>query len=296
MHPALKVPEILYLIFEDDFTQCDLVNCSLVCHLWNIWAQDVLLRTGHVSLERVLQPLSPIAIPNYNDQTIPYLEIGSIEEAAWCHFLALSNKITKLAIDCTLEEVSLERIKRAKQKFKGDPFIQLKALQTVAEGVQFGTIMLVTVPSLSSVFLSRYTLPSDNLTWVSNTMPATAPNIIHFGIVLSSSNGELEMSRYSALEHLELRNDWILPQFWESLANCKLLAKVVLTCAAYVKSPIRALGDVVTTRIPLTHADAGVFKLGPCESPGALHDRPHGRSLEAAESKVGSRDAVPDES
>ncbi|KAG9049732.1 hypothetical protein FS837_009266 [Tulasnella sp. UAMH 9824] len=229
MHPALKVPEILCLIFGHDFTRYDLFNCSLVCRLWGIWAQDVLLRTEHVSLQAVLQPLAPITRSTYQYRDIPCLEIGNIEEPDWCRFSALSNKLTKLAIDCTLRYTSLEHINYAKQKFGGALFGQLEALHTVAEGVQLDTISLVAVPSLKSAFLSCYTLPSDDLIWVANAMPVMAPNIVRLGITLSTSNRELEMSRYSALKHLELRNEHILPQLWESLANCQLLTKVVLT-------------------------------------------------------------------
>lgn len=60
MHPALEVPEILCLISKHEITERDLFNCARVCHVWGIWAVDVLWRTRRVPLQPVLKVLASV--------------------------------------------------------------------------------------------------------------------------------------------------------------------------------------------------------------------------------------------
>lgn len=65
------------------------------------------------------------------------------------------------------------------------------------------------------------------MAWVNNKLPAAAPNITHFGFC-GRYNTKLDVSRYSALKYIEVYTDRIRPHLWESLASCRLLAKVLL--------------------------------------------------------------------
>ncbi|KAG8975714.1 hypothetical protein FRC05_005232 [Tulasnella sp. 425] len=226
MHPALQLSEILCFIFKRDFSQRDLFNFAQVCRLWGIWASDVLWRTCPVPLHAVLQPLGHITKATMVPP-LPYFEIGNIDEFGWGQFLDLSNKITRVIIDCRLREAGLEHIKLAKQKFNGEPFTHLETLRMEVDDGQHETLRLVTAPTLTSVCLSPYTLPEDTLNWVAKGMPEMAPNITHLGISLNWMQ-TIEISRHTALKHLELRSVEVKPRFWESLASCKRLTKIVL--------------------------------------------------------------------
>ncbi|KAG8975716.1 hypothetical protein FRC05_005234 [Tulasnella sp. 425] len=241
MHSALQLSEIIYLIFKRNLSKHDLFNCALVCRLWGIWASDVLWRTCPVPLHAVLQPLGhmPKATSAFDEPVIasinliPEVEIGNIDESQWRLFLELSNKITRVIIDCGLQEVGLKHIKFAKQKFNGEPFSHLETLRMEFDDGHHETLRLVTVPSVTSVILSPYTLPKDTLDWVANDMPEIASSITHLGISLNPMQA-IEISRHSALKHLELRSIDVKPRFWESLASCKRLTKIAIMDCFFV--------------------------------------------------------------
>ncbi|KIO33316.1 hypothetical protein M407DRAFT_17870 [Tulasnella calospora MUT 4182] len=186
-------------------------------------------------------PSSPLLAQVCHTEVIslrPYVEVGDIEEDGWSRFLFLSNKITKIIVDCGLHYASLERIKLAKQAFGGEPFSQLQTLRKGVEDGELGGVSLVTVPSLKRVFLPCFSLPANDMTWVANSMPVMAPNIAHFGIEELGWDHNMEISRYSALEHLELGWGYVNTRFWESLASCQILRKIVLTgCVDNLENP-----------------------------------------------------------
>ncbi|KIO33315.1 hypothetical protein M407DRAFT_241114 [Tulasnella calospora MUT 4182] len=76
------------------------------------------------------------------------------------------------------------------------------------------------------------------MTWVANSMPVVAPNITRFKIEELAYDRNMEISQYSALEHLELGFWYVTTRFWESLASCQLLRKIVLTrCMDNLEDP-----------------------------------------------------------
>lgn len=125
--------------------------------------------------------------------------------------------------------------------FNGEPFGQLQTLKMVVDDSQHDTLRLLTVPSLTSISLSCYNLPEDSLSWVAYCMPDMAPNITHLEISLGWTQN-LEISRHSALKHLELRSGDVKPHFWQSLAACPLLMTIVLTACTDVLEWEEGLG------------------------------------------------------
>lgn len=186
-------------------------------------------RTGRVPLQRVLQTLGSVTrtIMAYGRKDIPYVEIGHIEEARWHRFLALSNKVTRITVDCGLSEASLERITLAKQTFIGDPFSRLRTLTMGIDDGEHKAVSCVTAPSLTHVCLRCTHFEDDALAWVTDTLPEIAPSITHLRI-MSPWIENLGITRYSALQHLDLRCRYVTPRFWESLASCRLLATIIL--------------------------------------------------------------------
>ncbi|KAG9049750.1 hypothetical protein FS837_009284 [Tulasnella sp. UAMH 9824] len=221
MHQTLEVPEILFLVFKCDLSEQDLLSCALVCRLWGLWAPDVLWRTHRVPLQAVLRTLASVTqtIMKYKGTSIiPFVEIGHIGENHWRRFLALSNKVTEVTVDCGLSEASLKCIKLAKQKFTGDPFSQLRTLAMTVHDEDHKAISMVAVPSLTRVYLRCTRLEPVALDWVTDTLPEIAPKVAHLEINLLWMNKRFGVSRYSALEHLELRT--------ESLAEKKKLEQL----------------------------------------------------------------------
>ncbi|KAG8947205.1 hypothetical protein FRC04_010928 [Tulasnella sp. 424] len=230
MHPSLEVPDILCLIFKCDLTERDLFNCSLVCRVWGIWAPDVLWSTCPVPLQGALRLLYSAEKTSvvWDGQNILFLRIGDIEEFHWRRFLARSNKIKRVTVDCKLTRASLNKIKLAKKTFHGEPFGQLDTVKTNRGYVAYETIRLLTAPPLTRVFLSSTPLLEDGARWVANNMPVIAPNITHLQISLSWRDHRPELSRHLALKYLELCYTEVRPHLWESLASCQLLRKIVL--------------------------------------------------------------------
>ncbi|KAG8919371.1 hypothetical protein FRC00_011429 [Tulasnella sp. 408] len=155
----------------------------------------------------------------------PNIEIGNIEERGWRQFLLLSNKIKSLDIDCMIGEISLERIKLARQSFNGEPFGQLQAVKAQIWNGNHLTIDFLTVPSLRNVYLSCGSMMEmDSMCWLIDRMPVTAPQITSLGLDFRAVvPGMIEFSRYSALRHLSVDGYSIMPRLWESLTSCKLL-------------------------------------------------------------------------
>ncbi|KAG8975711.1 hypothetical protein FRC05_005229 [Tulasnella sp. 425] len=228
MHHSLEVPEILCLIFKSDLPQSDLFNCALVCRLWGTWAQDVLWSTFRVPLQQLVQVLASVKKTRItrDSESVLYLEIGHIEEPGWRRFLALSNKITQIIVDCGLTETSLERIELARQTFNGVPFGQLQTLKMGIDDGQHETIRLMTVSSLTSVYLRCTYFQDDSMAWVVDNLPSLVPNVAHFGTGWIT---KLDVSQYSALKHIEIYDQPVQPRLWESLGSCQLLEKIVLT-------------------------------------------------------------------
>ncbi|KAG8963910.1 hypothetical protein FRC05_004361 [Tulasnella sp. 425] len=170
----------------------------------------------------------------YNKEMLPIFNIENIDEHKWRRFLALSRKISRIEIDCGLSRASLGNIEFAKQTFNGEPFSQL---QTVTLKIWYGYgdcsasgLAIVTVPSLTSVYFwyeDRGPRDVPSLAWVNKNLPAAAPNITQFGF-RGWSYTELDLSRYSALKYIEVRAKYVRPHFWEALASCRLLTKVLL--------------------------------------------------------------------
>lgn len=162
-----------------------------------------------------------------------FLDIGYIEEFRWRQFVARSNTITRVIVDCQLSSTSLNQIKLAKQTFGGEPFGQLETLKSEIKFANHETFSVIAVPSLTSVFLSCVYMADDGVSWVANDMPVIAPNITHFGTSLHIGSEYPELSRHLALKYLELRNTKVTPHFWKNIASCQLLRKIVLTdCTA----------------------------------------------------------------
>ncbi|KAG8892724.1 hypothetical protein FRC00_011647, partial [Tulasnella sp. 408] len=161
MQRALEIPEILRLVFNMNLSGPDLVTCARVCRLWGIWALDLLWGTRPVPLQNVLQILAPvterigIVEGALYDEKGTYLEIGRINEEGWRRFLAISNKITIVTIDCEIGLTGLQRIEHAKELFNGAPFGHLRTLRVKFDNRKSydrrKAISLVTVPSLTSV-------------------------------------------------------------------------------------------------------------------------------------------------
>lgn len=261
MHSALKVQEVLCLIFEDNLDKHNLFNCSLVCRLWAIWASEALWRTSDVPLRAVLRPLARNSSKRENGEEIasiltrfdlsfwpntvipdppPHFMIRSIiNEHSWRQFLGLASKVTKIVVDCRIWGSGLERIELAKQTFGGEPFSRLRTLKTTIHHDFHEANELVTVPTLSSVNVScdEYSMWDEGVTWVNARVPAIAPQITRF-CVMVRSNRCLNLSQYSSLRVLELHDQGVRPSFWASLSGCQQLRKVVLiSCRHYWTTP-----------------------------------------------------------
>lgn len=223
MHRALEVSDILYLVFKCDLSESDLFRCALVCRLWGLWASDFLWRAYHVPLQYVINGLAESS-RRLEANGFPRFYIIRIDESAWRRFLALSNKTTRITIDCGLDNASLQQIRIAKQMFDGEPFGRLRTLKmTVADGQQ-ESLSLLTVPSLTRVSLLCQYLCDD---YVPDVIFAKAPDITHLAIG-DSWKISLNVSKYSALECLEICCG-LTAHLWESLSSCRFLTKVVLT-------------------------------------------------------------------
>lgn len=130
----------------------------------------------------------------------------------------------------------MDRIEFAKQTFNGQPFSQL---QTVTLEIRFDhgyghhyatSLAIVTVPSPTNLYFRSgnwENFDNPSLAWVNKNLPATAPNMTHFGFS-GWYRTKLDVSRYSALKYIEVRIDYIRPHFWEGLASCRLLTRVLL--------------------------------------------------------------------
>ncbi|KAG8957921.1 hypothetical protein FRC00_003290 [Tulasnella sp. 408] len=248
MHRALKVPEILNLIFKDNFSDRDLVRCALVCRLWGIWTLDLLWGTRPIPFHNVLRFLAPaikrIEIESWNKDPsalVAYWEIGKIDPDGWRRFVAISNKITIITIDLGIGEKTIEQIKHATRSFNdlGEPFSNLRTLRIGSGGIRWHhtftyTLSLVTVPSLSHVLLGKKSSMCNTIDWVCNSVPAIAPNVTHLvlGRVWALN---AEASRYAALKYLQIQGGFPT-QLWESLASCPLLEKIVLVWCTIIGS------------------------------------------------------------
>lgn len=94
----------------------------------------------------------------------------------------------------------------------------------------YRTISLIAAPCLTSMFLRNMT-GEDSLIWAKNALLQVAPNITHLGIETPCMLLDcfIDVSRYKALKHIELRSTHLEPPFWESLSSCQLLTKVLIS-------------------------------------------------------------------
>ncbi|KAG9005901.1 hypothetical protein FRB90_010159 [Tulasnella sp. 427] len=228
-HRALMVPELLCLILESGLSGRDLFHCSLVCRIWGTWATDVMWRTCRVSLGTVLQVLDNSVTTtrpaSKSAQAIPYVEIGNIQEKGWHRFVTLSNRISRIIIDCGIDQASFNRITLAGQTFEGQPFQNVKTLEMWHNDGRHEAVVLVTGPALTAASLACPRLQHDSIEWLCNTMPTIAPNINHLEILDMSSR--MDVSRFTALQSIQIYQDFT-PAFWESLSTLQDLNKIVL--------------------------------------------------------------------
>ncbi|KAG8975730.1 hypothetical protein FRC05_005248 [Tulasnella sp. 425] len=231
MHPILKIPDILCLVFRYDPNPRDLLSASLVGRLWGEWASDILWRTFPVPLSVLLQTLAPLKLTHgVRMHGIPKtFDIGVINEATWQQFVTLSKRVREIRIDFDVTEASLERFSLAKETYQGAPFTKLHTIDAEKRSRQFYSLDLVAVPSLCKVFLLSNMFQDLNTAFLNVSLPAVAPNITVLGVSAVVQDA-LNLSLYTALRTLELGGCVLEFNVWESLSSCHHLTYVVLSC------------------------------------------------------------------
>ncbi|KAG8988096.1 hypothetical protein FRB90_002960 [Tulasnella sp. 427] len=231
MHPVLEVQEILNLIFMYNLTEAELCRCSLVCRLWAVWASDVLWSAKPVPLTRVLKATASVTMTSTairgNITALININIGKIKEAGWHRFAALSNKATRISVDCKINESSLLNIYYAKETFQGEIFGRLNTVEMATDDDVREAINLLVVPSLLEVLLLCDHMRGKSLEWAFQVLPKLAPNVRHLGLSFTGQT-QLDASRYSSLVNLEVNCTYMMPSFWQGLAKCPILAQIGL--------------------------------------------------------------------
>ncbi|KAG8988097.1 hypothetical protein FRB90_002961 [Tulasnella sp. 427] len=235
MHPALGVQEILDAIFNFSLKEADLFRCSLVCRLWAVWASDVLYSTKLVPLTKILGATASLIKTDTFIETkeIVRADIGRIEETDWHRFVALSNKVTRISVDCKTTESSLLNIESAQRNFKGEMFGRLLAVEMLMDDDGHEAISLLAVPSVLEVLLSCNCMRDVSLEWAVQVLPKLAPNVRHLGLRFIGET-QLDIFHYSSLVNLEVICTLMKPSFWKGLTNCAFLAKLGLCCTMNV--------------------------------------------------------------
>ncbi|KAG8987248.1 hypothetical protein FRB90_003513 [Tulasnella sp. 427] len=231
MHPALEVQEILSLVFMCNLAEAELYRCSLVCRLWAVWASDVLWSSKPVPLTRVLEATASVTMTSTaireNETVLIDIDIGKIEEAGWHRFAALSNKVTRISVDCKINELSLRNIDCAKETFQGEIFGRLYAVEIATDDDVREAMNLLAVPSLLEVLLLCDHMRIESLEWAFQVLPKLAPDVRHLGLSFTGQT-QLDTSHYSSLVNLEVVCAFMMPSFWQGPANCPLLAQIGL--------------------------------------------------------------------
>ncbi|KAG8907772.1 hypothetical protein FRB99_002271 [Tulasnella sp. 403] len=231
MHAALKIPEIILLIF-DALDRNFLVNTSLVCSTWAPFALSTRWRMTQIRLKDL--------IPRPREPSISAVDMDSPLLASWADLPLFSIKVQNLTIDTDMSHGEAERIKESLRGRAFLPNLRRVLVRYYPPHESIATLILGGSARIEALLLGSPN--GGGLQPVEKWVQLLHPNAVRqFQFFIPVPSAPFDLARFHRLRDLEIYDveevvtlDY---EWWPTLSGLRDLRTLILETKTIIRPP-----------------------------------------------------------